>query len=110
MDELIQLVDKIIAGEYYRAALEHGRINHSDHQSYAVSLEEFEEALFEVECTATALDRFWTLVKTDAHNAAKLESLDALNRKAMLAACELIQVAATARKAALTIRERGEGK
>lgn len=106
----MKLVDNVINSEYYSAALDHGRINHSDHESYAIIKEEFDEHMDEVVRTSLCLEEFWKLVKADGCDDAKLESLKELDRKAMLAACEIIQVAAMARKAMLTIDERSQAK
>lgn len=106
MKHLIELVGKVISSEYYAASIEHGQFNNSDHESYAIIREEFEESQNEVHLTAESLSQFWSCVKLDADDSAKLQSLKCLEHRATLAACELIQVAAMARKAMLTIHER----
>ena len=110
MTHLIELVDKIIVTEGSIAALEHGRVNHSDHESCAIIAEEIEEHRAEVSCVVECFEEFWSLVRNDGCDQAKLQSLKGLSDKAMLAACEIIQVAAMARKAMLTIQERKEVK
>lgn len=110
MKHLIGLVKNVITTEYSVAALEHGRVNNSDHESFGIMLEEAQEASQEVGLVTTALENFWNKVKMDSDDSLKLEDLKSLECHAMLAACEFIQVAAMARKATLTIRERGEAK
>lgn len=106
MEHLMELVKSVISTEYSVAALEHGAVNNSDHESYAIILEEFEEHYDEVSKAADTLQKFWELVKVDECDEAKLEMLKALDYRATLAACEIIQVAAMARKAMVTIHER----
>lgn len=110
MKHLIELVDKVIATEYSVAALEHGRINHSDHESCAIIAEEFEESKEEISDVVDSFEHFWKHVRTDADDAHKMNDLKCLEYHAMLAACELIQVAAMARKAKLTIEDRRQTK
>lgn len=106
MQHLIEMVNMVITAERNNAALDHGRLNHSDHESYAIIMEEFEESADEFNLAAQSLDGLWTHIKMDSHDSLKLETLKNLERHAMLAACEFIQVAAMAQKAMLTIQER----
>lgn len=110
MQILMELVKNLISTEYTMASLDHGRTNNSDHESYAIILEELEEHYDEVSKAADILGKFWELVKADECDEAKLEMLKALDYRATLAACEIIQVAATARKAMITIHERRNAK
>lgn len=110
MDDLMKLVNSVINTEYYSAALKHGRLNHSDHESYAIIDEEFEESTDEMTLVSQSLNQFWKNIRNDADDAHKLNDLRCLEYHAMLAACEFIQVAAMARKAMLTIHERSRAE
>lgn len=108
MDKLIADVKELIQDEYVRATYKFGATNNSDHESYAVLLEEMEEAEVEVVEARVQLEKFWLLTKSDDSDMSKYSSLQELKRRAMLAVCELIQVAAMAEKAAVTVHIRGE--
>ena len=107
MDKLIKAVRAEIQNEYQRASEEFGPVNNSDWEIYGVILEELEEVAAEIRPAGYALSKFWSLVKdkkgTDEQ---KLESLQKLENKMTLAACECIQVAAMAYKAQKTIQQR----
>lgn len=106
MEKLIEAVKSEIDNEYARASEKNGLVNNSDHQSYGVILEEFEEMIEETHFMAEALNEFWTLAKDKcAQDSDKVVALDRLQTHAMLAACEAIQVAAMAHKAKLTIQQ-----
>ena len=108
MVKLIDEVKECIESEYGRAGAQYGLVHHSDHESYAVLLEELQEAEDEVRFCGSALEKFWELVKQDCKaDAFKVNSLDLVYTKALLGACELIQVAAMAKKASLTIKKGG---
>lgn len=107
MKHLMDMVNNVIAAECSIAALEHGSVNNSDHESYAIILEECEEASEEVNLIAECLEHFWNKVRVDAEDNYKLNDLKCLEHHAMLAACEFVQVAAMARKAMFTIHEKG---
>lgn len=107
MDKLIEEVQRVIQNEYERASVEHGPTHHSDHEAYAVTLEELDEAEEEIQSCWTALRRFWEYVKDDNNYLPfRLNSMKLVQEKALLGACELIQVAAMAHKAQVTIKER----
>lgn len=103
MDKLISDVAELVKEEYARASEKFGATNHSDHESYAVLLEEVEEAQAEVAEVYFQLSRFWELVKANDDNPSKVSRLLELERKSLLAACELIQVTAMALKAERTV-------
>ena len=106
MDKLIKEVNECIEREYGRAGAKFGLTNHSDHESYAVLLEEFEEAKCEFEFVEKYLREFWDCVKSDFSLYDKAVYCQDTQRRALLCACEMIQVAAMAKKAALTIIDR----
>ena len=107
MNKLIADVTQLVSEEYGRASIKFGATNHSDHESYAILLEELEEAGVEVNDTHIQLDKFWWLTKANDDDLSKVSRLMEMERKAILAACELIQVAAMAKKASETIKLRG---
>lgn len=104
MDKLIEDVKQLVDEEYNRAAIKFGATNNSDHESYAVLLEELEEADAELFQVQNQLDKFWLLTKANDSDISKYSRLLEMERRAVLAACEMIQVAAMAKKAALTVK------
>lgn len=107
MQKLINEVKESIEKEYGRASAKFGLTNHSDHESYAVLLEELHEAHEEMDRVCRFTNEFWEQVRKNESDASKLNTCIAIERSAMLAACELIQVAAMAKKAGVTICNRG---
>lgn len=69
---------------------------HSPHEAYAVILEEDNELYDEFCEIERNLDGYWESVKKDAEDKGKLLEIE---KHAMMATCEAIQVAAMARKA-----------
>ena len=106
MDKLIQEVTELVEREYGRASAKFGCTNNSDHESYAVLLEECEEAEAEYEGVQRAMAYLWALIKKNDADDTKFEACHRLQKRAMLAACEFIQVAAMAKKAAMTVGDR----
>lgn len=107
MEKLIQEANELVEREYGRAGARYGLTNHSDHESYAIILEELQEAKAEVDAFERELSLFWTMVKSDDDDQTKLGRLLQMYRISLFGACELIQVAAMAKKAAMTVCERG---
>lgn len=109
MRELYQAMRDEVTNEQSRAKEIYGEINHSDHESYAVILEEFDEADRERRMFALDLEAFWMHCKTD-HNDEnskdKREILATLSDRAIRAACEWVQVAAMCKKATVTLNNR----
>lgn len=106
MEKLIEEVKELIEREYGRAGARYGLTHHSDHEAYAVLLEEFNEAEDEVRFCSSALEAFWKKVKKDANDDSKMKPLSLIYSNALLGACELIQVAAMAKKSSITICDR----
>ena len=106
MDKLVAEVKKLVEAEYGRASAKFGCTNNSDHESYAVLLEEREEAHEECAGVDQALHYLWDLIKRNAPDEKKFEICKNLETRALLAACEFIQVAAMAKKAAMTVGDR----
>lgn len=98
MNELIESVAKLAEEEYQRASAKFGPKNNSPHESYAVLLEETEEAQEQVSVIQSRMEAFWLTVKGDATDAMGVY-LNSIKMAAILGACELIQVAAMADKA-----------
>lgn len=110
MENLIEEVKECVEREYDRAGAKFGFVNHSDHESYAIILEEFQEAETDVALVNTHLSQFWDAVKLNDDDQSKSEWLMKIERDAVFGACELIQVAAMAKKAAISaFRDLKEG-
>lgn len=107
MEQLINDVKNLVEVEYGRASAIHGLTAASDHEAYALIKEELEEALEELTQVDAYLNRFWTLVKQDAAITDKFGTLIELQRKAINAAAECIQVCETIKKASITVCDRG---
>lgn len=106
MRQLMSDVRQIVDQEYDRASKKFGEFNHTDHESYAIIKEELEEGQEEINYLTDELHEFWELVKHDFRDVDKLSCLAVIQSRSILAACELIQVAAMAHKASLTIKNR----
>lgn len=102
MTKLIAEVCEVVSREYRRASEKFGCTNHSDHESYAVLLEEVEEAKSELESIYEHMSQFWQCVKSDSNFDDKFSCCQSIEKRAILCACEMIQVAGVARKASLT--------
>ena len=108
MTKLIEEVKELVDREYGRSGAQFGLTNNSDHESYALILEEFQEAQTEVDTVDDRLSVFWGLVKENVGPETKFNVLKSMERAAILAACELIQVSAMAKKASLTLCDQVE--
>lgn len=104
MEKLIKDVQNLVNEEYDRASAKFGATNNSDHESYAVLLEEMEEAQSEVAEVHFQLQHFWELTKANDDDLSKYSRLLEMERRALLAACEMIQVTAMTKKAAETVK------
>ena len=98
MDKLIVEVKESVEREYGRAGAKFGLTNHTDHESYAILLEEFQEAKSEFEFVEKYLEEFWDYVKGDFSVHDKFVCCGDMEKRALLCACEMIQVAAMAKK------------
>lgn len=98
MKKLQDGVKVLIDQEYALASGQYGDKHHSPHEAYAVIKEELEEAQDEIEIVEDKLDEFWKAAKRDFYYGCKMNA-DVIYKRAMAAACEMIQVAAMAHKA-----------
>ena len=99
MKNLINDVKELVREEYARASVVNGETLHSNHESYAVILEELEEAEHEDKIFRNTLNVFWEMVKHD--ESAYTAVLEQMERVAVRAAAEWIQVAGVCHKAGL---------
>lgn len=106
MEELIKQVINSECEEYGRASVKFGAANNSDHESFAVLREEVDEAMDRVEDVDGLTDVFFMMVKANEENDRKIELLKTIQHCAEEGAAELIQAAAMARKAIVTIERR----
>ena len=98
MKELKEAVKTLMEEEYRRASEKFGENFHSPHEAYAVIKEEVEEAESDLKYFKTLLKYHWCDVKKNdmEHQNHTLEEIE---KSAINAACECIQVAAMAYKA-----------
>lgn len=96
MKELKEAVKALMCEEYERAAERFGGKFHSPHEAYAVILEEEEKAQNEMRYILGQIEAFWIRIK---ENMIMDGSLEVIEKTALNAACECIQVAAMAYKA-----------
>ena len=96
MNELLSDIDRAVASELARANAKYGDKHHSPHESYAVILEEVEEADDEIDAFKTSLQSYWNSIKRNMGGKCFLEIM---HEQAKNAAAEWVQVAAMCRKA-----------
>lgn len=82
--------------EYNRSVKKFGAANNSDHESYAIILEEYEEAHHETNMFEWNMRSFWNAVKANTVTNCQLQQMQKIAEKA---AAEWIQVAAMCYKA-----------
>lgn len=96
MKELLLEVQTSEIMEYNRATEKFGPANNSNHESYAIILEEFEEAQNEARMFEWNLRSFWDAVRANTMTKCQLQQMQHIAEKA---AAEWIQVAAMCYKA-----------
>lgn len=104
MKQLLAEVQATVFMEYSRAVDKFGPVNNSQHESYAIILEEFQEAQAEEKYFEIAFKMFWNAVKANTETKCQLEQMRRLSEKA---AAEWIQVAAMCYKATQNRMESG---
>lgn len=105
MKQLFEEVRKLQEKELTRAAEQHGSTFNSLHEAYAVMLEEIQEAAQEMRETENAAGGLWSFIRHDNEPGA-FAAINAIEERALLLACEAIQVAAMASKAR-TLKKEG---
>ena len=98
MQELIDKIQELVAFELNRANTIHPPKFNSYHEAYAVILEEYEEMTAEVEKLKCHMGGLWNSIKADADERTH-SWLEIMEKRAILAAAEAIQIAAVCRKA-----------
>lgn len=102
-------IESSVKSEYNRAVEKFGESNNSSHESYAIIREELEEASVDFSSVNKYLNDFWEAVKNNKESNSlilQVEALNSLKNHAINAACELVQVAAMAEKALVTISQK----
>jgi len=94
--ELLTEVQGSVWREYQRAAIKFGPANNGPHESYAVILEELEEAQSDGRAFEYNMREFWNAVKANNTTKCQLQQMQTL---AEHAAAEWVQVAAMCYKA-----------
>lgn len=87
-----------IACEYIAATTNYGMEYNSEHEGFAVLLEELEEAQAEFCDAMIKKGLYWRLIKGEEMNFTKPEVLDLLEKSATAAIQELVQVVAVVHK------------
>ena len=98
MKELLSAAEALTQEEYQRAAAKSGPKNNSPHESFAVLLEEVSEMKVEQGIIEKQMDEFWSAVMSNSDED-QASALQEIKKRAILSACESIQVAAMAHKA-----------
>jgi len=96
MKELEHEIKTAVFKEYERAAVKFGKANNSNHESFAVILEELEEADFSRFKFKGVFEKFWEATKTNKKSWNDVLDMQAY---AIQTACEWVQVAAMCHKA-----------
>lgn len=89
-------VERLLTEECERGINKHGSFS-SEHEGYAVILEEVQETEQELEEIKRHLNFAWQYIKQD-NSKASLELVNLIKKKAIFAACEAIQIAAMGEK------------
>ncbi len=95
LDKTLLELNEVVDNEFLRASKDRGTTFTSYHEGYAVLLEEIEEAEAELHRLERAVRHLWAAIKND--DMLTLYPYE-VKRHAVLAAAELVQVAAMAEK------------
>jgi len=98
VEKLLSEVQASVCNEYQRAAEEFGAAHNSLHESFAVILEELDEASDHTEMFQEQIKCFWVEIKQNKLSETR-ERLPIMHMLAEQAAAEWIQVAAMCKKA-----------
>ena len=102
MKELINEVDGAVMRELNRANNKFPLFA-SNHEAYAVILEEFEETVDELEFAKVSMTAFWMSVKEDDNPENLIRYLKSARKDMLLCACEAIQTTAMFEKAIISM-------
>lgn len=100
MKQLLEQIKSAVMDEYKRAGEKFGAFNNSPHESYAVILEEYEEARSSSVDFGVSLVKYWEDVK--CNNVQANSRLLGMKQYAEQAAAEWVQVAAMCHKATVS--------
>ena len=96
MDGLIQIATQMASNECQRGIAQYGPAA-SAHEGYALIKEELEEAQEEITRVEQMMEHLWVSIKSNEDSVFP-HYLNQIKNTAILAACEMIQVAAMAEK------------
>ena len=105
-EELKLSIADLVENERASAAEIWGKTNASDHESYALIKEEYEETVEELENCELTLQEFWSLIREDAKGLEKEWALQRLKKTCYSLIAEAIQLCGSTEKALYTIFER----
>lgn len=106
-EEIIAGISELVNQERELGDKKHFKITHSDHESYAVILEEYEEVKEELQDFTDFMADFWKTVRNDNKEPEKLWALKDMSKSCYNLIYEAIQLAGVVEKAADSICERG---
>jgi len=104
MKDLVKAIELNVREELWRASTKYGILNASEHESYAILKEEYDEAADEMERLKELMESYWLYVKRNDEYAQK-EVLKIIYKYSVLAAAEASQTAAMALKALRTVTD-----
>lgn len=96
MDHLSPGVDALVELEHKTIVQKYGEGYHSNHEAYAVLLEEIEEAHEKLEIIKRWHDRLWSCIREDMGNLE--DKISRIEHNAKQLAAEAVQIAAVARR------------
>lgn len=106
-DDMLVKISELVQQEQDNAAVKWGKITNSDHESYAVMLEEYEECLEELQDIKDFMSDFWGTIRQDCKEPEKMWALKKLSKSCYNLIMEAIQLAGCTEKAMNSICERG---
>lgn len=105
MEYILNTIKRLADEEYARSSDKFGAKNNSPHESYAVILEEYDEADDIITDFKDFLDSYWSSVKINDKELQKCY-LDSLKIRAEHIAAEWVQVVAMCHKAQISIENK----